>query len=106
MNKTLSGSIQSHRYLFDLIKYLTYFILNLRKKYPDITVKDVLTKWFKVESSTPLADYFQELNDLIMPIILMGVWSLDVLNEDETNLTPEEVKDKIVNIITDHTLPF
>ena len=106
MNKTLSGSIQSHRYLFELIKYLTHFTLNLRKKYPDITVKDILVKWFKSEVSTPLTDYFQELNDLIMPIVLMDVWTQDILNEDEKNLTPEEVKDKIIKIITDQTLPF
>lgn len=108
MNKTLTGSIQSHQHLFKLIRYLTYFIINLRKQNRDTDVKTLLSKWI-IEDPTKqklILEYFEQLNEIIMPIINTSVWGMEILNDDEKLITPQDIKDQIIIIIKENCLPF
>lgn len=108
MNKTLTGSIQSHQHLFKLIRYLTYFIFNLRRQNRDTDVKTLLSKWV-IDDPTKqklILEYFEQLDEIIMPIVNTSVWGIEILNEDETQMTPQDIKEQIINIIKEHCLPF
>lgn len=108
MNKTLTGSIQSHQHLFKLIRYLTYFIFNLRRQNRGTDVKTLLSKWI-IDDPTKqklILEYFEELDEIIMPIVNTSVWGIEILNENETQMTPQEIKEQIINIIKEHCLPF
>lgn len=102
--KTLSGSMDSHQHLFDLVKYLTYFVIQARKNKPDITAADILTRWFSSNTETRqkvLSTWIIEINFLVMPYVYLSVW-----NSFEMDLTAVELKNKIIDLINEHWLPF
>ena len=108
----LPGSLNCHAHLFKLVQLLTYFTLKRRQKEPNVTTKDILTKWFdspegeSIRLRVGFSFLIDVLNDLVMPFVLTVMNDPGIQIEKFGLSEPQAIKDEILYIINEYWLPF